>query len=80
MHYLETYNASEGFFAVQHSPDTPGMMLLTDAGVFYEFVPLGAPLTPKPFPHGSPPPHPHPLKGPAAVDPTGYGATRSATS
>ncbi|ROT12518.1 hypothetical protein EEL50_11620 [Muribaculaceae bacterium Isolate-105 (HZI)] len=43
MHYLETYNASEGFFAVQHSPDAPGMMLLTDAGVFYEFVPLGAP-------------------------------------
>lgn len=43
MHYVENYNASEGFFAVQHAPDAPGIMLLTDAGVFYEFVPLGAP-------------------------------------
>jgi hypothetical protein len=40
MHYFETYNASEGFFAVQDL-DTPGaMLLLLDAGVFYEFVPL----------------------------------------
>lgn len=38
MHYIETYNASEGFFAVQDSPDpSAGMLLLLDHGVFYEF-------------------------------------------
>ena len=40
MHYVETYNASEGFFAVQDLPDPGSMLLLLDAGVFYEFVPL----------------------------------------
>ncbi len=41
MHYLETYNASEGFFAVQDSKDNnAGMLLLLDAGIFFEFVPL----------------------------------------
>ena len=40
MHYLETYNASEGFFAVQTSWDSPGMMLIPDSGIFYEFIPL----------------------------------------
>lgn len=40
MRYLETYNASEGFFAVQCDRDTPGMLLLMDIGVFYEFIPL----------------------------------------
>lgn len=46
MHYLETYNASEGFFAVQDRTDSHAMLLLIDAGVFYEFVPLegGAPV------------------------------------
>lgn len=40
MHYLETYNASEGFFAVQSSLDTTAMLLLIDIGIFFEFVPL----------------------------------------
>lgn len=40
MRYLETYNASEGFFAVQSSRDSHAMLLLLDAGCFYEFVPL----------------------------------------
>lgn len=40
MHYRETYNASEGFFAVQDLPDPGSMLLLLDAGVFYEFAPL----------------------------------------
>lgn len=40
MHYLETYNASEGFFAVQTSWESNAMMLLLDVGVFYEFIPL----------------------------------------
>ena len=40
MHYLETYNASEGFFAVQDTPRrADGMRLLLDHGVYYEFVP-----------------------------------------
>lgn len=42
MHYLETYNASEGFFAVQSSYDSSAMLLLLEGGVFYEFVPLDA--------------------------------------
>ena len=37
MHYVETYNASEGFFATQDSPDTRAMSLVLDAGMFYEF-------------------------------------------
>lgn len=40
MHYMETYNASEGFFGVQNEPDDPSMLLLTNLGVFYEFIPL----------------------------------------
>lgn len=40
MRYLETYNASEGFFAVQCDRDIPGMLLLMDIGVFYEFIPI----------------------------------------
>ena len=40
MHFLDTYNASEGFFAVQSDWDEPGMLLLLDAGVFYEFIPV----------------------------------------
>lgn len=42
MHYLETYNASEGFFAVQSSFDDHAMLLLLDVGVFYEFLPLSS--------------------------------------
>lgn len=37
---METYNASEGFFATQTSWDTQAMLLLLDTGVFYEFIPL----------------------------------------
>ncbi len=41
MRYLETYNASEGFFAVQDTYERgDGMRLLLDRGVFYEFIPL----------------------------------------
>lgn len=37
MHYIENYNASEGFFAAQTDFADPAMTLLIDAGVFYEF-------------------------------------------
>ena len=39
MHYMETYNASEGFFGLQDSPSDPSMSLMVDYGVFYEFIP-----------------------------------------
>ena len=40
MHYMETYNASEGFFGLQNDFDDPAMMLMIDYGVFYEFIPM----------------------------------------
>lgn len=43
MRYLETYNASEGFFAVADVEGSAAMKLLLDAGVFYEFVPVDDP-------------------------------------
>ncbi|MBD2699647.1 GH3 auxin-responsive promoter family protein [Spirosoma sp. BT702] len=39
--YLEIYNASEGFFALQDDLTRPGeMLLMLDYGIFYEFVPV----------------------------------------
>lgn len=38
MHYMETYNASEGFFGVQSDFSDPAMELMIDYGVFYEFI------------------------------------------
>ncbi|MBI1781118.1 MAG: GH3 auxin-responsive promoter family protein [Sphingobacteriales bacterium] len=38
--YLEMYNASEGFFAAQNAPDEDGLLLFTDHGIFYEFMPV----------------------------------------
>lgn len=40
MHYMETYNASEGFFGLQNDPTDAAMLLMIDYGVFYEFIPL----------------------------------------
>ena len=40
MHYMETYNASEGFFGIQDDPDDKSMLLMLDYGVFYEFIPM----------------------------------------
>nr|WP_319400929.1 GH3 auxin-responsive promoter family protein [uncultured Carboxylicivirga sp.] len=40
MSYLETYNASEGFFAIQDDLTDHAMLLMLDYGIFYEFVPL----------------------------------------
>jgi hypothetical protein len=40
MHYMETYNASEGFFAIQDDPSRNDMLLMLDYGVFYEFIPM----------------------------------------
>jgi len=40
MKYMETYNASEGFFGIQDDPEDANMLLMLDYGVFFEFVPL----------------------------------------
>lgn len=40
INYLEIYNASEGFVAAQVSPDDDGMLLFTEHGIFYEFMPV----------------------------------------
>ena len=40
INYLEMYNASEGFFAAQNMPDDEGLLLFTDHGIFYEFLPV----------------------------------------
>jgi hypothetical protein len=38
--YIDSYMASEGFFSYQNRPDTRNMRMLTDCGVFFEFVPF----------------------------------------
>jgi GH3 auxin-responsive promoter len=40
MNYMETYNASEGFFGIQDDPSTDDMLLMLDYSVFYEFIPM----------------------------------------
>ena len=40
MHYMETYNASEGFFGLQDDPTDPALRLTLDYGIFYEFIPM----------------------------------------
>ena len=40
MHYMETYNASEGFFGLQDDPADKSMLLMLDYDVFYEFEDL----------------------------------------
>jgi hypothetical protein len=40
MKYMETYNASEGFFGIQNDPADTSMLLMIDYDVFYEFIPL----------------------------------------
>lgn len=38
MNYVETYNASEGFFGIQDQPGSHEMLLMLDYGIFYEFL------------------------------------------
>lgn len=40
INYLETYNASEGFFAAQDDMDDDGLLLFLNHGIYYEFMPL----------------------------------------
>ncbi|MCC8112411.1 MAG: GH3 auxin-responsive promoter family protein [Bacteroidales bacterium] len=48
MRYWQTYNASEGFFACQSEIGDEAMLLIQNAGVFYEFVPIDEIGTPSP--------------------------------
>lgn len=40
MHYMNTYNASEGFFGLQNELDEDDLLLLLDNGIYYEFIPM----------------------------------------
>lgn len=40
MYYLETYNASEGFFGIQDQLRSEEMLLMLDYGIYYEFLPM----------------------------------------
>jgi len=40
MNYINTYNASEGFFSIQNELDKDDMLLMLDYGIFYEFIPM----------------------------------------
>jgi hypothetical protein len=40
MNYVETYNASEGFFGIQDQIESGDMLLMLDYGIFFEFIPM----------------------------------------
>ncbi|MEO1050225.1 MAG: GH3 auxin-responsive promoter family protein [Bacteroidota bacterium] len=40
MNYVETYNASEGFFGIQDQKKSSEFLLMLDYGIFYEFIPF----------------------------------------
>jgi hypothetical protein len=40
MNYVETYNASEGFFGIQDRLGADDLLLMLDYGILYEFVPM----------------------------------------
>ncbi|MFN0200801.1 MAG: GH3 auxin-responsive promoter family protein [Bacteroidia bacterium] len=40
MAFINIYNASEGFFAIQFEPESDDMLLMLDYGIFYEFIPM----------------------------------------
>lgn len=42
MNYVETYNASEGFFGIQDQVNSDEMLLMLDYGVFFEFIPMSS--------------------------------------
>ncbi len=39
MHYVESYNASEGYIGIQDTDD-PELLLMLDYGIYYEFMPM----------------------------------------
>jgi hypothetical protein len=51
MLYMETYNASEGFFGLQDRIDSDELLLMLDYGIFYEFIPVDELSNPSPKTH-----------------------------
>ena len=45
---IELFPASEGFFAYQDTRDQPGLLLNTNSGIFFEFIPLAEVHLPNP--------------------------------
>ena len=50
LRYLEIYNASEGYFALQDEPGSADLLLLLEHGIYYEFLPAGQFDQPNPRP------------------------------
>lgn len=40
VHFVESYNASEGYFGLADDAPDKGLLLLTDAQIYYEFIPM----------------------------------------
>jgi hypothetical protein len=40
MNYIESYNASEGFFGIQDQVHSSDLLLMLDYGIFFEFIPM----------------------------------------
>lgn len=40
VHFLELYNATEGFFGIQDQRDSDELLLMLDYGIYYEFIEL----------------------------------------
>lgn len=40
MNYVETYNASEGFFGIQDQVNSSELLLMLDYGIYFEFIPM----------------------------------------
>ena len=40
MNYVQTYNASEGFFGIQDEISSDSMLMMLDYGMFFEFIPI----------------------------------------
>ncbi|MCX6192662.1 MAG: GH3 auxin-responsive promoter family protein [Flavobacteriia bacterium] len=40
MNYVDSYNSSEGFFGMQDQLNSKELLLMTDSGVFFEFIPM----------------------------------------
>lgn len=40
INYMETYNASEGFFGIKDQKDSTDMLLMLDYGIYFEFIPM----------------------------------------
>jgi hypothetical protein len=42
MNYIESYNASEGYFGIQDQLHSNDLLLMLDYGIFFEFIPMSS--------------------------------------